>query len=175
MVLGAWGRNPSELSPDLVDLRELDASDCDVLDEVFAGMSPESRFLRYLTPMPALPAQARRILLALDCCSHVAVAAFADGQAIGLARLVGHDERRAELAVEVVDAWQGQGVGTRLGLWVRERAASLGYTELVAETSAGNSRAQAMIRTIFPDYTARREGTVLVFTMPVGSIRPSAA
>ena len=61
------------------------ASDCGVLDEVFAGMSDESRFLRYLTPMPSLPAQARRILLALDCCSHVAVAAFADGQAIGLA------------------------------------------------------------------------------------------
>ena len=158
-----------------LELRELNASDCDVLDEVFAGLSEESRFLRYLTPMPSLPAQARRILLALDCCTHVAVAAFADGRAIGLARLVGLDEHRAELAVEVVDDWQSQGVGTRLGIWIRERAAELGYTELVAETSAGNSRAQAMIRKVFPDHVARREGTVIVFTVPVGSIRPSAA
>jgi GNAT superfamily N-acetyltransferase len=138
-------------------------------------MSDESRFLRYLTPMPSLPAQARRILLALDCCSHVAVAAFVDGHAIGLARLVGLDDHRAELAVEVVDDWQGRGVGTQLGLWIRERAAALGYTELVAETSAGNHRAQAMIRRIFQDFTATREGTVLVFTLPVGSLRPSAA
>ncbi len=158
-----------------LELRELTASDCGVLDEVFDGMSEESRFLRYLTPMPSLPAQARRILLALDCCSHVAVGAFADGQAIGLGRLVGLDEHRAELAVEVIDDWQGRGVGTQLGLWIRERAAGLGYSELVAETSAGNHRAQAMIRKIFEDFTARREGTVLVFTLPVGSLRPSAA
>ena len=163
------------LNTGTIELRELDASDGHVLDDVFAGLSDESRFLRYLTPMPTLPAQARRILLALDCCSHVAVAAFADGQAIGLARLVGLDEHRAELAVEVVDDWQGRGVGTQLGLWIRDRASSLGYTELVAETSAGNHRAQAMIRRIFPDFTGRREGTVLVFTMPVGSLRPSAA
>ena len=175
MALGTLERRPSEPSTELVELRELDATDGDVLDAVFDGMSEESRFLRYLTPMPSLPAQARRILLALDCCTHVAVAAFVDRQAIGLGRLVGLDECRAELAVEVVDDWQGRGVGTRLGHWIHEHAASLGYTELVAETSAGNHRAQAMIRKIFPDYSTRREGTVLVFTMPVGSLRPSAA
>ena len=146
--------------------RELDASDGNVLDEVFAGMSHESRFLRYLTPMPTLPAHSRRMLTALDGCTHIAVGAFADGQAIGLARLVAIDEFRAELAVEIVDAWHGRGVGTQLVLWLRERAVFLGYTELVAETSAGNSRAQALIRKIFPDYTARREGTVLEFILP---------
>jgi GNAT superfamily N-acetyltransferase len=158
-----------------VELRELDALDGDVLDEVFAGMSHESRFQRYLTPMTSLPTQARRILTKLDGRSHVAVAAFADGQAIGIARFVGLDEFRAELAVEVVDDWQGRGVGTRLALWIRERAAFFGYTELIAETAADNSRAQALTRKIFPGFTARRDGTVLVFTLPVGDIRTTAA
>ncbi len=158
-----------------IELRELNASDGDVLDEVFAGMSDESRFLRYLTPMPTLHPQARRVLTAVDGCCHVAVVAYADGKAIGLARLVNLGAGRAELAVEVVDAWQGRGVGTRLGLWIRDRAAELGFTDIVAEMSAENSRALTLTRKVFPDYVARREGTVIVFTMPVGSIRPTAA
>lgn len=159
-----------------IQLRELDASDGDVLDEVFAGMSDESRFLRYLTPMPTLHTQARRVLTAVDGCCHVAVVAYADGKAIGLARLVGQGGRRAEFAIEVVDAWQGRGIGTRLGRWIRDRAAALGFTDLVAETSAENRRAQALTRKVFPDHVARREGTVVVFTAPVvGSIHPTAA
>ena len=163
------------LNTGAVELRELTTSDHDVLDEVFAGMSDESRFLRYLTPMPTLHPQARRVLTSVDGCAHVAVVALANGKAIGIARLIGLDGRRAELAVEVVDAWQGQGVGTRLGLWIRNRAATLGYTELVAETSYENGRAQALTRKLFPDYTARREGTVIVFTLPLDFIRPTAA
>ena len=163
------------LNTGAVELRELDTSDGDVLDEVFAGMSDESRFLRYLTPMPTLHAQARRALTAVDGGTHVAVVALADGKAIGLARFISLGRHRAELAVEVVDAWQGRGVGTRLGLWIRDRAAALGYTELVAETSAGNGRAQALTRKVFPDHVARREGTVIVFTIPLGSIHPTAA
>ena len=158
-----------------VELREFDASDGNVLDEVFAGMSTESRFQRYLTPMPTLPDQARRVLTAVDGRAHVAVLALAGGKAIGIGRLIGVSGHRGELAFEVVDAWQGRGVGTRLGLWLRERAATLGYTELVAETSAGNSRAQAIIRKVFPAHVARREGTVIVFTIPVDSIHPTAA
>ena len=163
------------LNTGAIELRELNASDGNVLDEVFAGLSDESRFLRYLTPMPTLHAQARGVLTSVDGCSHVAVAAFADGRAIGLARVIGLGGHRAEFAVEVVDSWQGRGIGTRLGLWIRDRAADLGYTELVAETSAGNSSAQALTRKVFPDHVARREGTIIVFTIPVGSIRPSAA
>jgi GNAT superfamily N-acetyltransferase len=163
------------LNTGAIELRELDASDGDILDEVFAGLSDESRFLRYLTPMPTLHPQARRVLTSVDGRTHVAVAAFADGRAIGLARVIGLDGHRAELAVEVVDAWQGRGVGTRLGHWIRDRASALGYTELVAETSAGNSSAQALTRKVFPDHVAHREGTVIVFTMPVASIHPTAA
>ena len=158
-----------------VELREFNASDGDVLDEVFAGMSEESRYLRYLTPMPTLHAQARRALTAVDGCGHVAVAAFVDGQAIGLARVIGMGGGRAELALEVVDAWQGRGVGTKLGLWIRDRASGLGYTELIAETSAGNARAQALTRKIFPGSAARREGTSIVFTLSLDAIHPTAA
>lgn len=158
-----------------VALRELDSTDTDVLDEVFAGMSAESRFQRYLTPMPVLHAQARRTLTAVDGCRHVGVVALAHGEAIGIARMIGLGARRAELAVEVVDDWQGLGVGTRLALWIHDRAAQLGYSELVAETSAGNHRAQALMRRVFPDHTAHREGTDIVFVFSLASVHPVVA
>ncbi len=171
---GAHAR-PMVLDTGTIELRELDASDGHVLDDVFAGLSDESRFRRYMTPMPTLHPQARRVLTSVDGSTHVAVAAFADGRAIGLARVIGLGGHRAELAVEVIDAWQGRGVGTRLGHWIRDRASALGFTELVAETSAGNSSAQALTRKVFPDHVTRREGTVIVFTIPVESIHPTAA
>lgn len=158
-----------------VALRELDASDSDLLDEVFSGMSAESRFLRYLTPMPVLHEQARRVLTAVDGCKHVGVVALANGEAIGIARVISLGGRRAELAVEVADDWQGFGVGTRLALWIRDRAAQLGYTELVAETSAGNHRAHALMRRVFPDHAAHRDGTDIVFTFSLDQAHPVVA
>ncbi len=158
-----------------VVLRELTASDGGVLDEVFAGMSVESRYLRYLTTMPTLPSQARRVLSGVDGCTHVAVGAFVGGRAVGLARAISLGEGRAELALEVVDAWHGRGVGSMLALWIRDRTAALGYTALVADTAAGNVAAQALTRRIFPDFTVRRQGTVLEFTMPVISTQGTAA
>jgi GNAT superfamily N-acetyltransferase len=158
-----------------VEVHEIDVTDHHVLDEVFAGLSVESRYQRYLTPMPTLPAQARRALTTVVGCCHLAVAAFVGGKAIGLARVIDIGGDRAELAIEIVDAWQGRGVGIQLATWIRDRADGLGYTELVAETSAGNSRAQALMRKVFPNLVARREGTVIVFTVPVDTIHPTAA
>lgn len=170
---GHRGSMPRRMIP--VALRELDATDSGLLDEVFAGMSAESRYLRYLTPMPALHAQTRRVLTAVDGCRHVAVVALAHGEAIGIARVISLGGRRAELAVEVVDDWQGLGVGTRLAVWIRDRAARLGYTELEAETSAGNHRAHAIMHRVFPDHAAHREGTDLVFTFSLDQAHPDVA
>jgi GNAT superfamily N-acetyltransferase len=38
----------------------------------------------------------------------------------------------AEVAFEVVDAWQGRGIGRRLLTALRHRAAALGYSQIVA-------------------------------------------
>jgi GNAT superfamily N-acetyltransferase len=152
-----------------VGLRELDATDTDLLDEVFSGMSAESRYQRYLTPMPVLHDQTRRVLAAVDGCRHVGVAALVNGEAIGIARIISLGGRRAELAVEVADDWQGFGVGTRLARWIRDRAARLGYTELVAQSSAGNHRAHAVMHHVFPDHVAHRDGTDIIFTFSLGA------
>ena len=95
-------------------IRELGPGDGDVVDEVFAGLSPRSRYLRFQGPVAELSAATRRSLTALDGRTHVALAAFTQGRPIGIVRIIDLGDGRGELAVEVVDRWQGCGVGTQL-------------------------------------------------------------
>ena len=110
----------------LVHIRELGPGDGDVVDVVFAGLSPRSRYLRFQGPVAELSAATRRSLTALDGRTHVALAAFTQGRPIGIVRIIDLGDGRGELAVEVVDRWQGCGVGTRLLQAARDRAAEHG-------------------------------------------------
>ena len=157
-----------------VRLRELGPDDGDVLDAVFAGLSAQSRYLRFHSPVTRLATTARRSLTALDGRHHVAFGAFADGRPIGISRIVALGAGRAELAVEVVDGWHGHGVGTRLVQAARDRAAELGYRELVAEVLAENSAMQAVLRRVFPIARTERAGAELTITVPVTDVDLSA-
>jgi hypothetical protein len=99
-----------------VRIRELDHADGEVVDVVFAGLSPRSRYLRFHGPVGELSAATRRSLTEVDGRTHVALAAFAQGRPIGIVRIMDLGDGCGELAVEVVDGWQGRGVGTQL-LW----------------------------------------------------------
>jgi GNAT superfamily N-acetyltransferase len=151
----------------IVRIRELGPSDGDVVDVVFAGLSPHSRYLRFQFPVTELSTATRRSLTALDGRSHVALAAFTQGRPIGIVRIIDLGDGRGELAVEVVDRWQGCGVGTRLLQAARDRAADMGYRELVGEMLVVNAAAHAALRRVFPLTRVRRDGAELTTTMPV--------
>ena len=151
----------------LVRIRELGPSDGDVVDVVFAELSPRSRYLRFQYPVAELSAATRRSLTAVDGGSHVALAAFAQGRPVGIVRIIDLGDGRGELAVEVVDRWQGCGVGLRLLQAARDRAADMGYRELVGEVLAVNAAAHAALRRVFHVTQVRRDGSGLTITMPV--------
>ena len=151
----------------LVRIRELGPGDGDVVDTVFAGLSPHSRYLRFQSPVAELSAATRRSLTALDGRTHVALAAYAQGRPIGIVRIIDLGDGRGELAVEVVDHWQGCGVGTQLLQAARDRAAAMGYRELVGEMLVVNTAAHAALRRVFPGTRVRRDGSELTITMPV--------
>ena len=148
-------------------LRDLDPSDGHVVDVVFAGLSPRSRYLRFQSVAVELSAVTRRTLTEVDGISHVALAAVAQGQPIGIVRIIDLGNRRGEIAVEVVDSWQGRGVGSRLLRAGRNRAAYLGYRELVCEVLVVNAGAQAALRRVFSDMQVRRDGSALSIAMPI--------
>lgn len=160
-------RNDAASARSLVRIREIGPGDGDVVDEVFAGLSPYSRYLRFQAPVVELSAATRGSLTALDGCTHVAFAAFCQGRPIGIVRIIDLGDGRGELAVEVIDRWQGRGVGTELLQAARNRAAGLGYRELVGEMLVVNGAAHAALRRVFAAVRVRRDGSELTLTMPV--------
>ena len=97
-------------------------TDRDLLQSGYAELSPASRRSRFLTELPELSQGLLRLLVEdVDGHDHVAVVLTvlpADGGArpVGVAHLVRDPDRpaTADVAVTVLDAWQGRGVGAAL-------------------------------------------------------------
>ena len=144
------------------------------LDAVFAGLSPESRYLRFHSPVHRLTAPLRRALLDVDGCRHVALVAESPrGEAVGIARLVrdARHEDEAEVAFEVVDAWQGRGVGRRLLTAIVEEAARIGVSRVHARVLTGNAAALALVRAVFPVVRYRPDGEAAELVCPLPARR----
>jgi RimJ/RimL family protein N-acetyltransferase len=136
--------------PELVTLRDgsgiairpIRKNDKRRLREGFERLSPESRYRRFLVPMPTLSARLVRYFTEVDHHDHEAlVAVGADtGEPIGVARYVRSedDAEAAEVAVAVVDDWQGRGVATQLLGRLAQRAHEEGITRFTATCLAGN-------------------------------------
>lgn len=152
-------------------LRELRPDERWVVREVFSGLSPESRLRRYHAPLHRLSDAMVARLAAVDGSAHVAVAAEARGHdgwhPAGIARLVRIAPGEAELAVEVVDRWQGRGVGRMLLEDLRQRAAGLGYVSVTGSILVGNVPMLELLRSVFPGAVVRQDGRTWEVTAPV--------
>lgn len=156
-----------------IRIRVMTRDDGATVDAVFAGLSAQSRYLRFHTPMPRLPASMRTALLDLDGRRRLALAAdVRTGDTwlpVGIARLADIGGGRAELALAVVDAWQHRGIGRRLLAELTERAAALGYRRLVGDVLPENRRVVQMLRRAFPGSAARFEDDVVRVHCPIGA------
>jgi GNAT superfamily N-acetyltransferase len=142
------------------------------VDAVFAGLSPRSRYLRFHSPVPRLPASVRARLVDIDGRRHAAVVAEVDGQEgpepIGLAQVFGAGHGTADLAVAVVDAWQRRGIGRRLLTAVAAIAEEIGYTELRGTVLPENVAMQRLARSVLPWARPWFDGEVVQFAAPIG-------
>jgi len=157
-----------------VTVRDLGREEDGVLDAVVAGMSPQSRYLRFHAPIPELSAGMRRTLLDVDGRDRVAVVAEvgAAGHAvpIGIARMSRDPDRpaEAEIAVVTVDAWHRRGVGRLLVGAVAERACARGVRRLTARVLGENRAAIALFRAVFPVHLTRRDADAVVLVALLG-------
>jgi RimJ/RimL family protein N-acetyltransferase len=134
---------------------------------VFEGMSPASRRARYLVALDELPPRFLTALRDVDGDDHaVMVAEVGRGRSrrpVGIGRRVVDGPGRAELAYEVVDAWHGQGVGTRLVGALVADARRRGIEELHATLLPDNAASLAILRRHLPTMrTELRAGLVEV-------------
>jgi GNAT superfamily N-acetyltransferase len=90
---------------------------------------------------PRLPERDLAYLVDVGCCGREAVAAVDQetGLTVGIARFVRDAAApEAEIAFEVVDAWQGQGVGRRLLTELKALALEQGILRFRALIAHGN-------------------------------------
>lgn len=131
-----------------LELRPLEPSDLWHLTSLFDHLSARSRYLRFFTPTPKVPAATLRYLAAVDHRHHEAVGAFNSGTLVGAAHYLRDTDcpSRAELCVEVADPHQGRGLGTDLLHDLAHRAQRRGITQFTATVMAENRAAVALIR-----------------------------
>jgi RimJ/RimL family protein N-acetyltransferase len=145
---------------DAVVLRPLNWGERRPVVEVFEGLSERSRRLRFLGSKPRLLERDLLQLADVGCCGREAVAAVEreTGRTVGIARFVRDaDAPEAEIAFEVVDEWQGRGLGRELLAMLRTLAREQGILRFRALIASGNAAAFALVRGVGDELASRYE------------------
>ena len=139
-------------------------ADAGLLADGFARLSDRSRRMRFLGPKEALSAAELRYFTDVDHRDHEALGALdhARGGGVGIARYVRDrdDPHTAEIAVTVIDDWQGRGLGTELLARLSDRACQEGIRRFTAAVAADNAAMTGLLRNFGADLVGREFGTL---------------
>ena len=117
-------------SGDIVRIRQIQPDDAPALVRAYANLGEQSRYRRFFTIMPALPESILKAAVEVDHCDHEALVAvpLLSAEIVGECRFIRLPDQpdTAEVAVTVVDAWQGRGLGSALLALLSERALAAG-------------------------------------------------
>src|SRR5664280_2495199 len=131
-----------------VIIRQLTPADAPSLAAAFERLSDESRDLRFLGAKTSLSTHDLEYLTDVDGHAHEALGALdaRTGRGVGVARFVrlAPDGLVAEVAVTVIDEWQGRGLGTLLLEELTDRARAQGIERYTALVSGENDAVVAM-------------------------------
>jgi GNAT superfamily N-acetyltransferase len=157
---------PARAYPTQIEVAPLAAGDRETVRQVFDGLGMRSRTLRFLSAKPRLTGTDLRSLTHVDDRDRVALVARHDGRPIGIARFVrdSEDPASADVAVAVVDAWQGRWIGTRLVHALSDRAEERGISRFTLTMDAKNEGALRLVHSVGSDVTrVAVEGGVLEY------------
>jgi RimJ/RimL family protein N-acetyltransferase len=129
-------------------------SDRSLIVKEFERLSPESRYRRFFAPLKTMSPTLLDYLTSLDYVNHFAWAALSaepgpDGepQGLGVSRYVRLDDpEAAEMAVTVVDDWQGKGLGRILLDALVLEALENGITRFEGDVLVENRPMQELLR-----------------------------
>jgi GNAT superfamily N-acetyltransferase len=146
-------------------------SDRELLLRGFQRLSPESRYRRFLAAMPRLPEALVRHLTGIDHRDHEAVIALDEEgtEALGVAQYVRDPARpdAAEVAVTVIDDWQGRGLGTLLLEVISARARQEGVRTFTAWMLAQNREMMDLFQHLGPVQVVDREAGTVEIEVPL--------
>ena len=157
-----------------VQIRPIRPEDADAIVAMHARFSERTRYLRYFSPYPRIPARDLDRFVKVDHRDREAIVVLnrrgegpAELVAVGRYERLGPQAPDAEVAFVVADAFQGQGIGSVLLEHLAAAAEPAGITRFVAEVLPENG---AMLR-VFADagYQVAREYAdgVVHLTFPI--------
>jgi RimJ/RimL family protein N-acetyltransferase len=145
-------------------IRPVRSTDAALLADGFARLSAVSRQMRFLGVKKALSAAELRYFTDVDHHDHEALGALdrADGRGVGIARYIrdADDPQAGEIAVTIVDDWQGRGLGTELLAQLSDRACQEGIRRFTALADASNVAVAALLRNAGARLVRHGRGTV---------------
>lgn len=153
-----------------VTLRSVEPGDRDAVADGYRQLSTSAAFERFHTLKPELARATLDFLTEVDHRDHEAIGAVdpAFSRGVGIARYIRSEAEptRAEVAVVVLDDWQGLGLGRRLLEAVRDRARDEDVTCLTAEVMSDNERMLGLLRAMGP-VSLDRSGSETTAHLPI--------
>lgn len=138
------------MDPAPIVIRPIRPDDKEAVARGFSRLGERSRYRRFLAPHGDLSRAELRYFTEVDHVDHEALVAIdpATAEGVGVARYVrlADDSAAAEMAVAVVDDWQGRGVGGRLTAALAERARAEGIRRFTALVLAENERVVSLLQ-----------------------------
>lgn len=164
----------------VVTVRPLQPDDAPLLVEIFGGLGPDSRYRRFNESIDN--ADDDRIWAEAEHIAHAVMRnsrgllAFVDRPEIEHTPIAGvryvmTSPEEAELAVSVVDEYQGRGIGTQLVELLVEEARSAGLKRLVGVVRNDNAAIFGMLRKLPYIVDRQMQGDVTTVTVHLDQFR----
>lgn len=162
-----------------VRLRFIRPTDTALIRAGFAGLSEETRRMRFFLPIRELSDETIRHMTDVDGRNHVAVVALSvpylapggSERGLGVARFVRsqEDATRAELAITVTDDAQRLGLGRLLLSTVAAAARERGIETFTMDVLSSNTRVRETLRKLHAAFESR-EGDVVRYSLKTSAV-----